>query len=376
MELTDKYISYMHHDSEKLLLTSPDIEPKATENIDEMITIISELINKNIAYISKNGDVYFSVEKFNDYGKLSGKTLESLMIGKRVEKNIGKKNYNDFVLWKRRKKDEPYWEAPFGDGRPGWHIECSAMSMKYLGSNFDIHGGGLDLQFPHHENEIAQSESFSQQKFANYWVHNGFVQIGNEKMSKSIGNTVLIKDLLKSFHPEVIKYFMIKTHYRSPIIFTISQLSNSKIGLDKLYFCFRKFNFDFSQIINKENNSYTKRFYDAMNDDFNSPLAISVLHEVVGEIFRTKNKKLLNTLYTLTTGLGLLKTTPEDYFTWLPEEFRFSRGEIENLIEKRLIYKKQRKFQEADNIRTLLSEEGIVLDDINSGSTLWRYDLS
>ena len=376
MELTNKYISYMHHDSQKLLLTSPDIEPKATENIDEMITIISELINKNIAYISENGDVYFSVEKFNNYGKLSGKTLESLMIGKRVEKNIGKKNYNDFVLWKRRKKDEPYWEAPFGDGRPGWHIECSAMSMKYLGSNFDIHGGGLDLQFPHHENEIAQSESFSQQKFANYWIHNGFVQIGNEKMSKSIGNTVLIKDLLKSFHPEVIKYFMIKTHYRSPITFTISQLSNSKIGLDKLYFCFRKFNFDFSQKINKENNSYTKRFYNAMNDDFNSPLAISVLHEVVGEIFRTKNKKLLNTLYTLTTGLGLLKTTPEDYFTWLPEEFRFSRGEIENLIEKRLIYKKQRKFHEADNIRTLLSKESIVLDDINSDSTLWRYDLS
>ena len=366
----------MHHDSEKLLLTSPDIEPKATENIDEMITIISELINKNIAYISENGDVYFSVEKFNNYGKLSGKTLESLMIGKRVKKNIGKKNYNDFVLWKRRKKDEPYWQAPFGDGRPGWHIECSAMSMKYLGSNFDIHGGGLDLQFPHHENEIAQSESFSQQKFANYWVHNGFVQIGNEKMSKSIGNTVLIKDLLKSFHPEVIKYFMIKTHYRSPITFTISQLSDSKIGLDKLYFCFRKFNFDFSQKINMENNSYTNRFYNAMNDDFNSPLAISVLHEVVGEIFRTKNKKLLNTLYLLTTGLGLLKTTPEDYFTWLPEECRFSRGEIENLIEKRLIYKKQRKFQEADNIRTLLSKEGIVLDDINSDSTLWRYDLS
>ena len=164
--------------------------------------------------------------------------------------------------------------------------------MKYLGSNFDIHGGGLDLQFPHHENEIAQSESFSQQKFANYWMHNGFVQIGNEKMSKSIGNTVLIKDLLKSFHPEVIKYFMIKTHYRSPITFTISQLSNSKIGLDKLYFCFRKFNFDFSQKINKENNSYTKRFYNAMNDDFNSPLAISVLHEGGWRNFPNQKQKI------------------------------------------------------------------------------------
>ena len=376
MELTNKYICYMHHDSQKLLLTPPDFEPKATENITEMITIISDLIKKNIAYTSENGDVYFSVEKFNDYGKLSGKTLESLMIGKRVEKNLGKKNFNDFVLWKRKKADEPYWKAPFGEGRPGWHIECSAMSMKYLGPNFDIHGGGLDLQFPHHENEIAQSESFSQQKFANYWIHNGFVQIGNEKMSKSIGNTVLIKDLLKSFHPEVIKYFMIKTHYRSPITFTISQLSDSKIGLDKLYFCFRKFNFDFSQQINMENNSYTNRFYNAMNDDFNSPLAISVLHEVVGEIFRTKNKKLLNTLYLLTTGLGLLKTTPEDYFTWLPEGFRFSRDEIENLIEKRLIYKKKKEFQEADNIRTILSQESIVLDDISSDSTLWRYDLS
>ena len=375
-QLTDKYISSMHLDSHKLLLTPPDFEPKATENIHEMITIISDLIKKNIAYTSDDGDVFFSVEKFNDYGKLSGKTLESLMIGKRVEKNIGKKNFNDFVLWKRRKTNEPYWEAPFGDGRPGWHIECSAMSMKYLGANFDIHGGGLDLQFPHHENEIAQSESFSQHKFANYWMHNGFVQIGNEKMSKSIGNTILIKDLLKSFHPEVIKYFMIKTHYRSPITFTINQLSKSKIGLDKLYFCFRKFNYDFSQKLNTENNSYTEKFYSAMNDDFNSPLAISVLHEIVGEIFRTKNMKLLNTLYTLSRGLGLLKTIPESYFKWLPEKFRFSQKEIENLIEKRLTHKKKREFQEADKVRALLSEEGIILEDAKSDSTFWRYDLS
>ena len=375
-QLTNKYISSMHLDSQKLLLTPPDFEPKATENINEMITIISELIKRNIAYKSDNGDVYFSVEKFNAYGKLSGKTLESLLIGKRVEKNKGKKNFNDFVLWKKKKIDEPYWEAPFGDGRPGWHIECSAMSMKYLGTNFDIHGGGLDLQFPHHENEIAQSESFSQQKFDNYWLHNGFVQIGNEKMSKSIGNTVLIRDLLKRFHPEVIKYFIIKTHYRSPITFTISQLSNSKIGIDKLYFCFRKFNFNFLRKVNTENNSYTKKFFNAMNDDFNSPLAISVLHEVVGEIFRNKNLKLLNTLYTLTRSLGLLKTTPESYFTWLPEKFHFSKQDIEGLIEKRLIKKKQKKYQEADEIRTQLSAEGIILEDVKSDSTLWRYDLS
>ena len=286
-QLTERYIKYMHEDFASLGVMRPDHEPKATEYVTQMVYLIQDLINKNYAYQAINGDVYYRVRKFVGYGKLSGKSLDDLRAGERVDVDLNKEDPLDFVLWKASKENEVYWDSPLGNGRPGWHIECSAMSEEILGKNFDIHGGGQDLQFPHHENEIAQSEAHNGCQFANYWMHNGFLNVNDEKMSKSLGNFFTLRDVLNQYNPEVIRYFILKTHYRSPLNFSYDNLLDAKNSLTRLYQTLREYDFssnicDFSKIDWSVN--YAVNFKNAMDDDFNTSLAISILFELVNEI--------------------------------------------------------------------------------------------
>ncbi|CDZ79127.1 Cysteine--tRNA ligase [Legionella massiliensis] len=364
-ELTAQYIKAMHDDTSALNILPPDIEPRATDHIASIIELISRLIEKNYAYVSDNGDVCFQVEHFKGYGKLSHKDLEGLVAGARVEVVKEKRSPLDFVLWKKAKPEEPSWPSPWGEGRPGWHIECSAMAMHELGEHFDIHGGGLDLQFPHHENEIAQSEAATDKCFANYWLHVGMLQVNNEKMAKSVGNFFTIEDVLKDHHPEVVRYFLLSSHYRSPLNYSEENLHNAKKALERLYQSLK----DVDHVDAGLDNSWLEQFNLAMNDDFNTPVALSVLFQLSREVNKTNSIQLAFTLKHLAGILGLLQIDPESFLqSGLKEN---EKDEIERLIEERLRAREERNWARADEIRKTLAERGIELEDGPTGTT-WR----
>ena len=370
-ELTERFIIEMNKDADALGVLRPDSEPKATHHIGNIINMIQILIDKGFAYVGDNNDVYYSVSNFKGYGKLSGKTLKDLRAGNRVDIDLNKKNNFDFVMWKSAKKDEPSWESPWGLGRPGWHIECSAMSNDILGSHFDIHGGGQDLQFPHHENEIAQSEAANDCKMANYWLHNGFVKIDDAKMSKSLGNFFTIRSILKSYLPEVVRFFILKAHYRSPLNYSAIQLDDAKQGLTRLYLSIRnkisspKYEIDWS-------NNYAKRFKAGLDDDFNTPAAIAVLYELANEINKNKDNQKVELLIGLGSSLGILTMNPEDFFkgATLPSK-KNDELNIDDLIKERNLAKENKDYEEADRIRKILLKDGILLEDTAEG-TIWR----
>ena len=370
-ELTERFIIEMNKDADALGVLRPDFEPKATNHIGDIINMIQILIEKGFAYVGDNNDVYYSVSNFKDYGKLSGKTLKDLRAGNRVDIDQYKKNNFDFVMWKGAKKDEPSWDSPWGAGRPGWHIECSAMSNVILGKYFDIHGGGQDLQFPHHENEIAQSEAANDCKMANYWLHNGFVKIDDEKMSKSLGNFFTIQSILKNYLPEVVRFFILKAHYRSPLNYSDIQLDDAKQGLTRLYLSIRnKIKSQKSEI--DWTSDYAISFKAALDDDFNTPAAIAVLYELANEINKNKDNLKIELLVNLANSLGILTMNPEDFLQGVMISTIGDDGlMIDDLIKERNLAKKNKDYEEADRIRILLLENDILLEDTPEG-TIWR----
>lgn len=391
-----KYTEEYYRDMEALGVGKPDIEPKATDHIKEMIEIIKVLINKGYAY-EIDGDVYFEVEKFPEYGKLSKRKMEDMMAGARIEVDERKKNPMDFALWKRSKEGEPAWDSPWGPGRPGWHIECSAMSIKYLGDEFDIHGGGADLIFPHHENEIAQSVSFTGKLFAKYWVHNGFITVDKEKMSKSLGNFFTVKEILDKFDPEVLRLFLLSTHYRSPIEFSDEQLLETEISLDRYYSTILRINsFLEEDRIDKGSErdksafeakikQFRKKFEEAMDDDFNTALALGHTFEFLRDINRfldskpsgTEIKKLLESSKEVLSEVGnvlnIFGRTPEEWYRSLiiKKKIKISEEEIIEKIKERQDARKKKDWEVADRIRKDLEEKRIILEDKDS-RTDWR----
>lgn len=366
-ELTEHYINTMHSDEAALNILPPDLEPRATNHIHSIIHLIERLISKEYAYVSESGDVCFAVEKFEKYGALSHKDLDGLVAGARVEVDKGKRSPLDFVLWKLPKEGEPSWPSPWGDGRPGWHIECSAMAMEELGEHFDIHGGGLDLQFPHHENEIAQSECATGKTFANYWLHAGMLQVNNEKMAKSTGNFFTIEDVLKKHHPEVIRYFLLSSHYRSSLNYSEENLHNAAKALTRLYQSLK----DVPDESNDElSEQWVAAFDEAMNDDFNTPVALSVLFQLSHELNKTKKPQLASTLRKLAAVLGILQSSAED-FLQAGLGVEVSKETIEQLIQDRLQARAEKNWSKADEIRSTLLEYGIELEDSVQG-TSWR----
>ena len=370
--LTDRFIRAMDEDAAILGVLPPSFEPRATQYIGNMISMIQILIEKNFAYAAPNGDVYYAVDKFPDYGKLSGKVSADLYAGERVAVDPHKKNPLDFVLWKAVKSNEPYWTAPWGKGRPGWHIECSAMCENYLGEHFDIHGGGQDLQFPHHENEIAQSEAAHDTPFVNYWMHNGFVRVDNEKMSKSLGNFFTVRDVLASFQPEVVRFFILRAHYRSPLNYSDNHLEDARHALDRLYTAL-KGNMVTTTFKLDWNNIYAQRFMEAMNDDFNTPEAIAVLFDLANETNKAGMKQGAALLKGLGRILGLLQQDPQQYFQdkTLLVDLAYTSEQIDKMIQERIAARKEGDYTKADNIRKDLFNVGIVLED-NSQGTSWR----
>ena len=368
-ELAKAQTRLMHEDFAKLNILPPDHEPKATETIDGIIEMIAMLIEKGYAYATDKGDVYYRVKKFNGYGKLSGQKLDELQEGARVAVDEDKEDALDFALWKAAKPDEPKWKSPWGEGRPGWHIECSAMIKKALGASFDIHGGGSDLTFPHHENEIAQSVAANDKPFANIWMHTGMVRVNAEKMAKSLGNFFLIKDVLNDYDAEVIRYFLISGHYRSSINYSDANLQSAKAALTRLYTALR----GLSPTNRPENSPYIERFMRAMDDDFNTPEALAVLFDLTRKINREKNtdiekaNQLGAILIFLADVLGILQASPEDYFKAVGDD----AAQIEAMIGERAKAKKERDFEKADQIREALLEKGIVIEDGPEG-TSWR----
>lgn len=368
-QLTAHYIEQMHQDMAALHLLPPDIEPRATEHIEHIIKFIQRLIDKGHAYVGGNGDVYYEVSTFDDYGKLSHKKLDGLLVGARVEVVEDKRSPLDFVLWKKAKPQEPHWSSPWGEGRPGWHIECSAMAMDKLGEQFDIHAGGLDLQFPHHENEIAQTEALTKKAFANYWVHSGMLQVNNEKMSKSLGNFFILSDLLKVHHPEVLRYFLMSSHYRSILNYSDEQLEVAKSSLMRLYQTLKGVSLLSEDAINVNNSAYHQRFIEAMNDDFNTPVALSVLFDLSREVNKTYSSELATLLKMLGGTLGLLQSSPDEFMrSGLNEK---QRAAIDELIASRVIARQQRDWAKADEIRDELTAQGVKLEDGPDGTT-WR----
>ncbi len=364
--LTQRFIEAMDEDANKLGVIRPDIEPRATTHIDAMIDMISKLVEKGHAYLAENGDVFYSVRSFNGYGKLSGKSLDDLRAGERVEVDTFKKDPMDFVLWKSVKPNEPNWDSPWGPGRPGWHIECSAMSSQHLGTHFDIHGGGQDLQFPHHENEIAQSEATHNCQMANYWMHNGFVRVDDEKMSKSLGNFFTIRTVLEKYDAEVVRFFILRAHYRSPLNYSDQHLDDAKVALTRLYTALRGMKVD-AQVVDWTH-PQAARFKAAMDDDFNTPEAMAVLFDLANEVNKEKSITTAGLLKSLGAVLGLLQ---RDADAFVQGEIVDGGLDIEGLIKARIEAKKAKNFAEADRIRTELTEAGIVLEDTPQGTT-WR----
>ncbi|NNM82673.1 MAG: cysteine--tRNA ligase [Burkholderiales bacterium] len=364
-ELTERFIEAMHEDEAALGVLPPDHEPRATRYVPQMISMIAKLVEKGLAYPAQNGDVYYSVHQFAAYGSLSGKSLEDLRAGERVEIDASKRDPLDFVLWKAAKEGEPSWDSPWGPGRPGWHIECSAMSEQLLGNHFDIHGGGQDLQFPHHENEIAQSEGAHDEKFVNYWMHNGFVRVDDEKMSKSLGNFFTVREVLAKFDAEVVRFFILRAHYRSPLNYSDQHLLDAKAALTRLYTALDGIDAAVEEV--DWNEEHASRFREAMDDDFNTADAIAVLFELANEVNRTHSRATASLLKSLAAVLGILQRDPR---LFLQGDDSIA-AEIEAAIARRLEARKSRNFAEADRIRNELLQKGILLEDGPQGTT-WR----
>lgn len=373
--LTGRFIEAMHEDAAALGVLPPTHEPRATDNIDAIIAMIETLIEKGYAYVAANGDVYYDVHRFEAYGRLSGKRLEDLRAGARVEVGEIKRDPLDFVLWKAAKPDEPSWPSPWGEGRPGWHIECSAMSTQLLGNHFDIHGGGQDLQFPHHENEIAQSEGATGEPFVNYWLHNGFVRVNEEKMSKSLGNFFTVREILARYRPEEVRYFILTSQYRSPLNYADDQLDKARAALTRLYTALR----GLEPAEPAAPGDFAARFAVAMDDDFNTPEALAVLFDLVTAVNRARESDpaqaaaLGAELRRLGGILGLLQDDPEGYLKGAPvtEEGGLGDSDIDALIDARTRARKARDWAEADRIRDRLQAAGIILED-GAGGTTWR----
>lgn len=387
-EIAERYIKAFDEDMSALGVELPNFRPKATETIPEMITLIQTLIDKGYAYVV-DGDVYYSVRRFKDYGQLSGKDIEELEVGARVEVDERKVDPLDFALWKRSKPDEPWWESQWGRGRPGWHIECSAMSQRYLGETLDIHGGGKDLIFPHHENEIAQSEAATGRPFVRYWLHNGFVNIEKEKMSKSLGNILTIKDALKRYLPEAIRLFLLSSHYRSPLDYSEEALRNAESELDRFYTTVERMERDWPEIMGfKIHNSRFKKtlqpYLNAMDDDFNTAAVIGFIFQRVTEVNRLMDNATkwgideealpmaMLIFKEIGTILGVFNRTPKEYFQEKKDRIHIPpEEEIERLIAERDEARRERDFKRADTIRSELGKKGVILEDTSKG-TIWR----
>ncbi len=365
--LTERFIRAMHEDFAALGLVPPDLEPRATQFVPQMLGLIDLLEKKDLAYAADDGDVNFAVRRFPGYGKLSGKSLDELRAGERVAVDQAKRDPLDFVLWKHAKAGEPAWPSKWGPGRPGWHIECSAMATETLGRTIDIHGGGPDLVFPHHENEIAQSEGAYGQPFARIWMHSGALRVGSEKMSKSLGNFWTIRDALAKYDAEVLRLFLIRSHYRSQIAFTENLIAEARAALTRLYTALRDTPAAAGDIDWDE--PHARRFAAAMDDDFNTPVAISALFELANEVNRTKSAQLARQLRALAGVLGLLQRDAEDYLRGGETDAEAAR--IEAQIALRAAAKKAKNYVEADRIRAELLAQGIVLED-GPGGTTWR----
>lgn len=371
-QLVQRFTDAMDEDFAALGIGKPNLEPKATEHIDQIIAMVQTLIDKGMAYAADNGDVYYVVEKFAGYGQLSGKVLDELRSGARVEVDEAKQNPLDFVLWKAAKPGEPAWDSPWGKGRPGWHIECSAMSTCCLGNTFDIHGGGPDLKFPHHENEIAQSEAATGEKYANIWMHAGALRIDGKKMAKSEGNFFTIREVLADFPAEVVRYFLLASHYRSPINYSLESLKEAGASLERFYHSLRGFT-----LPQAPESEFSSRFYAAMDDDFNTPEALAVLFDMVREINRNKAAQpdqaaqIAAEMKALGDVLGLLQQDPEAFFQQQTSDV--DSQQVENLIAQRNAARKQRDFAKADEIRDQLQAMSVVLEDSREG-TKWRVE--
>jgi len=374
--LTERFITEMHRDADALGVERPTAEPKATEAISEMLVMIETLIDKGLAYATDNGDVYYDVSEFPDYGKLSGRNIEDLRAGERVAVNESKQDPMDFVLWKGAKPEEPSWDSPWGKGRPGWHIECSAMSADSLGKQFDIHGGGQDLQFPHHENEIAQSEGAYGCQYVNYWMHNGFVRIADEKMSKSLGNFFTVREVLEQYDAEVVRYFILTSHYRSPLNYSEEQLDQAKNTLTKFYSALRDVEID-NTVDWQQDSKFAQRFKTAMDDDFNTALALSVMsdvRQVLNKAQEQQNAEQKNYCASLLVSfgrvLGLFQQTADAFLAGASDD---DVTEIEDLINQRNQARVDKDWTKADQVRDKLTAMGIILEDA-AGKTSWRRE--
>jgi cysteinyl-tRNA synthetase len=372
--LTARFIDAMHEDEARLGVARPDIEPCATAYIEQIIAMVQQLIDNGYAYHASNGDVYYIVEKFSPYGKLSGKNVEELLAGARIDVDEAKRDPRDFALWKSAKPGEVHWHSPWGDGRPGWHIECSAMSTCCLGDSFDIHGGGPDLPFPHHENEIAQSEAATGKTYVNYWMHAGAVRVDNEKMSKSLGNFFTIREILDQYHPEVVRYLLLSSHYRSAINYSEENLQIARGALERFYTALRGLeNIPVLPLADLDTSQpAVARFIEVMDDDFSTPEAIAVLFDLARQLNTTRSTTTATTLKSLGAVLGLLQDNPST-FLQAGGANELDASSIEALIAERVQAKADKNFARSDEIRDQLKVQGVVLEDSRTGTT-WRRE--
>ncbi len=379
--LTQRFIDAMHEDEKKLEILPPTVEPRATEFIEPIIDIVNSLVSKGHAYPASNGDVYYRVNSFKEYGKLSNKNIDELLAGARIEVDEIKEDPRDFVLWKSSKVGEPSWPSPWGAGRPGWHIECSAMAKKCCGDQLDIHGGGADLQFPHHENEIAQSEAANGHQYVNYWMHVAPLRVDGVKMSKSLNNFFTIRDVLAKYHPEVVRFFLISSHYRSPINYSEDNLIEARVGMERFYTALRDFvNIQPTELFKIQDSEYYKNFVDAMNDDFNTRMALAVMYDLVRDLNTAAKtdmllaEKLAGELKAMAAILGVLQCNPTEFLQSGASD-SLSAETIEELIAQRIQAKKDKHYTRADEIRKELLTAGVVIEDAKDGTTKWRREI-